>query len=443
MFRINIDDAELQPLLIHPVGGETYTSPGKLTVRWVGLQQPARVAISYDGGETYTTLGDNIIGDTLEIDIPLVKTSRARIRVMEIGTQQTLSSGLFSINPTSNVLALDNRGFHSEAIAVRGNYLWATQRGSDTIIGLRTPGVVPIGVRYIVRSGVPGTIRDLTFDTKTNLFYALVANADFSGAKVYRMDTNGVGQGEIPLPVSSVLGISSHPQGLALITPGKQGKLYIIDTDDGSVSSESANLQSADGDYRRGLVFDGGTFVQGVADARPGIGIPGEVQRFSDIENPRVTTNRPIVLPNQDSTIFFFGLAHDPSSSTPTDLMFFATDTAGAIFRFTLPRVTPSAGSVNAPVIVTGAASATIASVVPNPLRSTTTIELSMKSRQVVAVELLTIEGEHIAELFTGMLETGRHTVALNAAGLSSGIYHIVLTTSTGERDVRRIVVMK
>jgi hypothetical protein len=441
MFRINIDNAEAQPLLIYPTGGETYITPGKVSVRWVGFNKPVQVLLSYDGGNTYTVFAENLLGDSLAMNVPFVKTTMARVKVIESGTQRTLTSGLFTLNPAPNILDLGNRGIFSEAIAVRNEYLWATQRGSDTIVKLKTPGVIPIGVQYLVRSGIPGTIRDLAYDPVRDIFYALVANANFSNAKVYRMDTNGVGQGEITLPVNTVSGISVVPQGLALITPGTQGKLYVIDPVTGTVITASEPLEDADGAYRRGLVFDGATFVQGVSDARPGTGVPGEVQRFMDREMPRITSTLPVVRPTDDSTIVFFGLAHDERNSTATEVMFFATDTAGMLFRFTLPRVT--LGVPSSPIIVGESQTAVIDAVMPNPFRGTSTIDIRMRSRQDVTVELFDATGERVADVFSGQLEQGNHTVSLHGENLASGVYHVVLTTAAGERDVRSVVVMR
>jgi photosystem II stability/assembly factor-like uncharacterized protein len=441
MFRINIDNAVLQPLLIYPIGGETYLTPGKISVRWMGFDKPVRISISYDGGVTYTQLADDVSGDTTSVAVPFVKTTRARIKVVEIGTLRTLISSNFTLNPSPNTIELGTRNLKSQAIAVRKNYLWATQRGSDTIVKLKTPGLVPIGIQYLVRSGIPGTIRDLTYDAVNDLFYALVADADFGNAKVYRMDTNGVGQGTIELPVSTISGIASVPEGLALMTPGLQGKLYVIDPTEGTVISESDPLKGGSGNFRRGLVFDGATFVQGVTEARVGTGIPTELQRFMDREKPEITQVLPVVLPSQDTAIVFFGLAYDPGNSTDSSLMFFATDTSGAIFRFTLRRI--PLGVEAAPGVQVQEHSVAIASVTPNPFRASTSIQLMVRSRQSVNMGLYSTTGERVGEIYSGELEPGNHSVALDAEALPSGIYHIVLTTSSGERVVQPVVIMQ
>jgi photosystem II stability/assembly factor-like uncharacterized protein len=441
MFRINIDDAEVPPLLIYPVGGETYPTPGKLPVRWMGFNKPVRIWISYDGGVTWTLLADNVIGDTITVDVPFVKTTRARIRVEEVGPPpRTLNSDNFTLNPAPNTTELGTRNLKSEAIAVRNGYLWATQRGSDTIVKLRTPGLVPIGIQYLVRSGIPGTVRDLTWDAANDLFYALVADANFGNAKVYRMDTNGVAQGEVELPITTISGIAAVREGLALMTPGLQGKLYVIDPATGNVISESDPLKGGSGSFRRGLVFDGATFVQGVTEARVGTGIPTELQRFMDREKPEITEMMPVVLPSQDTAIVFFGLAQDAGASTDTTLLFFATDTSGAIFRFALKRIALGVGAT--PGVVTQEHSVAIASVTPNPFRTAASIQLMVRSRQAVSMGLYTATGERVSEIYSGELEPGNHTISLDANALASGIYHIVLTTTSGERVVEPVVIM-
>jgi hypothetical protein len=434
-YQISIDNPKVQPLLVAPVGGQPFTTPGKMIVRWAGFDCPVRILISYDNGANYSLVLDNVTGDSATIDLPFVKTNTARVKVESTCDSRMVESGNLTLNPQSNATELGTRGVKSEAIAVRNNYVWATQRGSDTIYKFLTPGLLPTSKQFVIRSGFTGTVRDLAYDATADLFYALVTASDFSGAKVYRMDTSGAAQGEVTLPVTTVSGIAMTPQGLALITPGAQGTIYIINPADGTVISQSQALQGAVGEQRAGLEWDGLLFVQGVSDAQPSGQFSSEIQRERGPDTARVVQRMPVVLPSGNS-MQFFGFAYNPNAG---DQAYYATDTSGNLYRFTFQF----AGVGESPAVVNRARTATIGMVTPNPFREAATIGFELKNRQQVSLELYTTAGERVMKLFEGTLEAGSHTVPLDGKLLSSGIYYISLTNGSGERDVRSVVMMK
>jgi hypothetical protein len=373
----------------------------------------------------------------VELDVPFVKTTNAVARVEAMDGSVSVSSGAFTLTPQSNVENLGLRGLHSEAIAIRGQYFWATQRGSDSIVKLRLPGLLPIGKESLHMTGITGVVRDMAYDATADLFYMLTGNADYSNAKVYRMDTLGVAQGEVTLPVSSISGITMTAEGLVLITPGVSGKIYVIDPANGSVKSESTALQNAQGDQRAGLEWDGFGFVQGVSNAARTEDFASELQRISGGQNPRVTQFRPVVLP-AGGRIVFYGLAYD-GSSTPKN--YYATDTAGIIYRFKVEEI--FSGVDNTPVIETGAETMAIRSITPNPFRGTTEIEYELRNRGEISIDLYSANGMRARQIYTGAGEPGMHRLQLSAETLPSGVYYVSIANGRGERVVQSVVVMK
>jgi hypothetical protein len=382
---------------------------------------------------------NNVLVDTTVFTLPFVKTDMARVKVVETTSGSSLMSGNFSLNPPANTQNFGTRAARSEALAVRNGYLWATQHDNDTIYKYKTPTLSSSSRQFVVRSGIPGTIRDLAYDAAGDQFYALVADADFGNARVYRMDTNGTATGEVTLPTATVSGITMVPQGLALVTPGSGGMLYVIDPASGNPVSQSAGLQGATGSDRRGLDWDGQGFVQGVSDAPSFNSVYTELQRFTGLENPQVVEKMPVVLSSGPNPIFF-SIAYDGSSSNPAQRYYYATDTAGAFYR--MPAFVVMLGVKEAAAIA-GAHQASISAVTPNPLRGVGSVRFELRSRQQIRLDLYKTDGQKVMNLLEGNLEAGSHSADLASAGLASGIYYVALQTASGEREIATVVLLK
>ena len=78
----------------------------------------------------------------------------------------------------------------------------------------------------------------------------------------------------------------------------------------------------------------------------------------------------------------------------------------------------------------------------PNPFNPTTTIGFTVVNPQNISVDVFNIHGQHIQNIFNGMVSTGRHEVIFDAAGLPSGIYLYRLTTRNGIQ-VKKLTLLK
>lgn len=440
-FRVSIDGIEQVPVLITPVGDETYATPGKIFAQWAGFSGPVKILITYDGGFSYHELANNVTVTQDSLAIPAKRTTIARLRVVEIGSNRFAESRDFTLTAPSNGSDQNKRGFIAEAIEIRGDQIWATVRNSDSLYRLRLPLLVER--QGFVRTGIPGRIRDLAYDAAADVFYALVTEPDLSAPKVYRMDTAGVSTGQVTLPaeLTSAVGIAVQPAGLAIISGGAAPELLVLNASGGIVSRSGA-LQGATGSDRRGLVWDGLGYVQGVVDHDPSISFPSELQHIAAADPLRVRERTPVVLQSIRS-LEFVGLTFDPTSADINKRTYWATDTGGSFYKFDREKLFSSDVDVSQGISGRLSHEVAIGSIVPNPAHGEATIAFSVRSRKQVSVEVFDPTGMMVARVFQGMLEPGDHSVRLQSRGLPSGVYYVTVSAGAGERDVRPVVIMK
>lgn len=439
MFEVSIDNPQPQPVLLRPNGGTPYQSADTLDITWAGIGRPVRVLISYDGGQTFDTIAVDIANSSFEYIVPFVRSSSTIIRVETIDGDIVIDSDPFSISPKPNTDSRGTRGILAGAIEVNGRDLWVADRESNDISLMRLPTLIPTG-RRVTRTGMTGDVIDLAFDPATNLFYVLTGStANFSDAMLYVMDTTGAAIAELELPENNVSGVAMTPQGLAAITPGNEGKVYILDPVSGQVLSQTTNLQDGTGDRRSGLVWDGATLGQGIDNALPAGMIPDALQRLFLGSQLTVHSEVPVII-NTEEAFDFYGLAFYPGAGGPEDSRFYITSTDGKFYVLNSP--VPS-GVKNHGGSRTASSSVTIAEVSPNPFRGRTDLKLALRQSGNVLVEVFDANGRRIATPFDGRLETGDHVVPFEATSAASGIYYVVVTGPNGDRDIRPAVLLR
>ncbi len=80
--------------------------------------------------------------------------------------------------------------------------------------------------------------------------------------------------------------------------------------------------------------------------------------------------------------------------------------------------------------------------VYPNPFNPNTSIKINLPKNDIVTVSVYNMLGEKVAELFSGYLNKGNHTIQFDGTKFSSGIY--ILNVSTGEMTyAHRITLLK
>lgn len=442
MFKVNISTVEPQPVLITPIGGQTVSTPGALPIRWFGFNGPVRIYISYDGGRTFHLVADNVNGSGDTLTVQPSNSDNVRIRIEEIGSGRVVESSDFKMTATLNGGSLGRRaGIITEVIEYRRGHIWASVRNTDSLYKFRLPALSGerVGLRY---TNISGRVHDMAYDEARDLFYVLTVEGNSS--KLFRMDSNGVGQGEVPLleEIGRVDGVAMVNDGIAVITDGATPEVYVI-TDAGALVRKNGALVNGSDPDRSGFVWDGSGFVQAVSSSALGINFPTRLEHVAD-ENPlRVRESTSIVV-QPPGALHVVGLAFDPTNSSIDKRVYWATDTTGAFFRFEREKFFTSGVEIDR-TVSTGYTSREVAlsRITPNPMRGETEITFTARSRRAITIDIYDGAGVHITSVFDGMVEPGEHSIRFDGHGLASGVYYVTLSGGAGERDVRPVVVVK
>lgn len=78
----------------------------------------------------------------------------------------------------------------------------------------------------------------------------------------------------------------------------------------------------------------------------------------------------------------------------------------------------------------------------PNPFNPSTVIDFRLSVSGEASVRVYDLLGREVARLVSGRMSAGQHSVTFDAAGLSSGMYLVVLE-SEGMRDLRKVTLLK
>lgn len=438
MFEISIENPQPTPVILKPIGGSVYESGDTIDVAWSGFLEPVRVLVSYDGGQTWDTLGVVPDAGELTFTAPFVRTDNAIIRVETLDRSLEATSFSFSIEPRPNTDGRGGRGFRAGAIAIRGDRLWAANRDKAEFVLLRLPSLLPSGTA-VSHTLMPGAIIDLAYDVNGDRFFVLTADSnDFSSAQVHEMSPDGTVLGEIPLPVSSLQGIAWSNEGLVVMTPGNDGVAYVIDPADGSVVRQTEPLDGAEGASRRGLVFDGSGYYQIVDDVLPGTQVPDAIDRLNLEEDASVVESTAMIVEDGE-LIDGYGLAFYGGDGELGEVILYMTSTVGNFYIITL-EPTSSIGSVALRDFADGVE---ISSVMPNPTRDRTTLSFRVDRGGEARLELFDSDGNRVAPPRSFRVEAGSGEVEIDLVGQPSGLYRAILTSPAGVRRATSIVLLR
>jgi hypothetical protein len=78
----------------------------------------------------------------------------------------------------------------------------------------------------------------------------------------------------------------------------------------------------------------------------------------------------------------------------------------------------------------------------PNPFNPTTSINFSIENTNLVNLSVHRINGEKVATLIDGMVESGNHSIDFDASSLSSGVYFYTLNVN-GMSTSNKMILMK
>ena len=88
-----------------------------------------------------------------------------------------------------------------------------------------------------------------------------------------------------------------------------------------------------------------------------------------------------------------------------------------------------------------GKSNVKVLGVTPNPTSDFATLTFAALEDDMVMVDVLSMAGVTVAELYTGrMYEGTTNTLTINASALESGLYQVRIITSTGVTTVKLMV---
>jgi hypothetical protein len=79
----------------------------------------------------------------------------------------------------------------------------------------------------------------------------------------------------------------------------------------------------------------------------------------------------------------------------------------------------------------------------PNPVVSSTRIDLNISNRKLVKLSLFNIKGELIEEFINKELENGIHSILLDLSSLSEGTYYYKMTCGVSEEVVKKLTIIR
>jgi hypothetical protein len=78
----------------------------------------------------------------------------------------------------------------------------------------------------------------------------------------------------------------------------------------------------------------------------------------------------------------------------------------------------------------------------PNPFNPTTNIDFTIESTEMVNLSVYSVNGQKVATLINGMVESGSHSVTFDASNLTSGVYFYTLSAN-GISATSKMILMK
>lgn len=81
----------------------------------------------------------------------------------------------------------------------------------------------------------------------------------------------------------------------------------------------------------------------------------------------------------------------------------------------------------------------------PNPFNPTTNIKFSIPENSTIKLNVYNLAGQDVGELINDRRDAGNYEITFDAGryGLSSGIYFYTLTTGSGFRETKKMILVK
>lgn len=439
MWRVAIGQVKEPALLLYPIGGESFVSPIKIQAKWSGFTGMVNVQISLDGGETYKTIVENTLANYDSILLPRVRTTKAKIKVIEIASGTFAESGNFSLNPKTNTSEISNRGFVVQALTAKDNFMWGSVLGSEKLYSWSLPLSNLSKRDSLELTDIPQGIKDMAYSPSSKMFYLLYNKPDGSQSKIVIMDTLGKNKGELPLPAQDVVGVAANSWGVFVITSGESPKVYQLDKNGTVIAQRS--VEGLSGKNRISLEWDETGFVQGVTNRDTTEYFRSEIHRFrykTNFATGTVSADSVVALvPSGMTEIQFFGLTYYNGGGDNTRRQYICTDTAGVI------RVLPQFQFVSSVDMDSKNNFTNEFKISPNPAVNRVSLGFNLMKATALRLEVFNANGDLISKKEFGNFEVGKQNLEIETNELASGIYFFVLSNDLGLRKSSSVTIIK
>lgn len=436
MFEISIDNPQPSPVVLAPFGGRVFGSGDTINIEWAGFNETVRVIYSLDGGATWDTLGEYTNASKARLIAPFIESNNGIVRVETLDGSIVAKSDPFSIQLKVNTDGRGSRGFIAGALEIRGDKLWAADRNLPRFVQLSLPSLPP-SANSVTHSFEAGRILDLAYNPTSDNFYVLLGDTiDFSGAELWTMSVDGTTGAQIPLPVTTIAGVTHSSEGVVVITPGNDAVVYVLNPANGDVIRQTSQLDATGGIRRVGLAGDGAEYSQIVEDFQPNSTVPDAIQRISiGGGDARITQSVPLVVENGE-IIDVYGLSYFQREETGEGV-YYMTSTLGKFYIVTVNLV--SSVTTYREVF----SSVSVARISPNPSKGLSILSYTTDAAGLLEVVLFDNEGSQVLPTIRHQAVSGEGEIRLELGALPSGLYRAVLTAENGDRAAATVMVLK
>jgi photosystem II stability/assembly factor-like uncharacterized protein len=432
------DEPVTEPEITSPVGGEILTSGSNQLVAWYGFTEPVKIDFSFDNGETWKEIANNVVSNRMLWRVEHYKTDVAKIRVTStVEPSQSLESNIFTIQllEKGGIIANTFVNFIPYGVAWdRKGGLWTTAFDDKHLYKLN-----PETFDLIKKVELPGDslFTDITIDRDNGTIYLhqLYSTGEFIGGDVIIIDTNGTLINRFSSPAEKYpIGIELVDGDLIVADREYPRMIYTLDPSNGDVK-RSVNNPYNKSYGPRGICYDGENKLYQVCTYFPSGGALSEVLliKFDKTNMSEYTESMP--LEDQNGMINGRGIEYDYR-----DKSFWATDYNGSLYK--IAGFDYVLDVEDQPVQISETMDM---NVFPNPAVEFTNISFKYQGRPAdITISMINTLGETMGVYFDEYIGTDeRHLVNINTSHIESGVYYIVYSINGINAGTHKLSIVK
>jgi len=456
MWEIELEKPSTPAAIVSPAGGEVWTGGSSQVISWNGFTPgaPLRLLFSLDDGEHWGLLAEGIGGTTFRWIVFDTATIAARVRVVNMNDQNEMAtSRSFTIVPYSigGVLGAGQVPIIPYGIVYDGEYLWASDFGSNRLLKLDRDKLTTVAVVNMSLTGGDSLFTDLTYHPgKGHFFINKLINtldADPSGY-IYEVDRNGQQVGRwlspcrYPTGIVYVPAVDGNPEQIVATDRNSVQNIYYLDPNNPTVRLRTVARQRVVRYGPRGAALgpDGRSIYQAITDFTGDQLQSATAEKFA-ISDQALACSFPLTSPVTAGFINVRGMDLDPRDSN-----LWVSDYNGNIYKVIscdgsslAPPPPPPLGVPRIPV----PDGLELLQNAPNPFTAVTAIGFRLPAADHVRLSIFDVEGRLVSTLMDARMEAGQHAIEFNPAGLPSGVYRYSLTIGNGASLTKTMVYIR